>query len=56
MFVYRLLAIADAVVAKLRAQLDIPVWSSIQATAWAGTGALTAHGLPVRLMADAYAP
>jgi maleate cis-trans isomerase len=44
------------VVAKLRAQLDIPVWSSIQATAWAGAGALTAHGLPVRLMADAHAP
>ena len=44
------------VVAKLRAQLDIPVWSSIQATAWAGTGALTAHGLPVRLMVDAHAP
>jgi maleate cis-trans isomerase len=34
--------------AKLRAQLDIPVWSSIQATAWAGAGALTAQGLPVQ--------
>ena len=43
------------VVAKLRAQLDIPVWSSIQATAWAGAGALTAQGLPVRLHADAHA-
>ena len=42
------------VVAKLRAQLDIPVWSSIQATAWAGAAALTAQGLPVR-MADASA-
>jgi maleate cis-trans isomerase len=37
-------------VAKLRGQLDIPVWSSIQATAWAGAAALTAQGLPVRLM------
>jgi maleate cis-trans isomerase len=36
------------VVAKLRAQLDIPVWSSIQATAWAGANALTAQGFPVR--------
>src|ERR1700674_876491 len=39
------------VVAKLRAQLDIPVWSSIQATAWAGAKALIAQGLPVRLVA-----
>lgn len=30
------------VIAKLRAQLDIPVWSSIQATARAGAGALAA--------------
>jgi maleate cis-trans isomerase len=37
-------------VAKLRGQLDIPIWSSIQATAWAGAAALTAQGLPVRLM------
>ncbi len=37
-------------VAKLRGQLGIPVWSSIQATAWAGAAALTAQGLPVRLM------
>jgi maleate cis-trans isomerase len=43
------------VVAKLRAQLAIPVWSSIQATAWAGANALTAQGLPVKLMADAHA-
>ena len=43
------------VVAKLRAQLAIPVWSSIQATAWAGADALTAQGLPVRLIADAHA-
>jgi arylmalonate decarboxylase len=38
-------------VAKLRARLDIPVWSSIQATAWAGAKALAAQGLPVRLVA-----
>ena len=35
------------VVAKLRAKLGIPVWSSIQATAWAGANALSAQGLPV---------
>ena len=34
-------------VAKLRAELGIPVWSSIQATAWAGAEALTSRGLPV---------
>lgn len=39
------------VVAKLRAQLDIPVWSSIQATAWAGAKALLAQGFPLRLVA-----
>jgi maleate cis-trans isomerase len=39
------------VVAKLRAQLDIPVWSSIQATAWAGAKALAAQGFPMRLVA-----
>jgi maleate isomerase len=39
------------VVAKLRAQFDIPVWSSIQATAWAGAKALSAQGFPVRLVA-----
>ena len=38
-------------VAKLRAQLDIPVWSSIHATAWAGAKALSAQGFPVRLVA-----
>jgi maleate cis-trans isomerase len=42
-------------VTKLRAQLDIPVWSSIQATAWAGASALTAQGLPVRLLSAAEA-
>jgi maleate cis-trans isomerase len=42
------------VMATLRAQLDIPVWSSIQATAWAGANALAAQGLPVRLWADAH--
>jgi maleate cis-trans isomerase len=42
------------VVAKLRAQLDIPVWSSIQATAWAAAVALTAKGQPVRMTADAH--
>ena len=35
------------VVAQLRAKLGIPVWSSIQATAWAGAKTLTAQGLPV---------
>ena len=35
------------VVAKLCAELTIPVWSSIQATAWAGAKALTAHGFSV---------
>ena len=39
------------VVAQLRAELGIPVWSSIQATAWAGAKALIAQGLPVRLVA-----
>ena len=34
-------------VAKLRAELGIPVWSSIQATAWAGAEALTSRGLPI---------
>ncbi len=38
------------VVAKLRARLGIPVWSSIGATAWAGANALAAQGLPVRLV------
>jgi maleate cis-trans isomerase len=37
------------VVTQLRAKLGIPVWSSIQATAWAGAKALTAQGLPVEL-------
>jgi maleate isomerase len=36
------------VVAQLRAKLEIPVWSSIQATAWAGAKALTAQGFPVQ--------
>jgi maleate cis-trans isomerase len=36
------------VVAQLRAELQIPVWSSIQATAWAGATALTAQGFPVQ--------
>lgn len=39
-------------VATLRAELDIPVWSSIRATAWAGAAALAAQGLPVGLPAD----
>ena len=42
-------------VAALRAQLDIPVWSSIQATAWAAANALTAQGLPVQFKIDAHA-
>lgn len=37
------------VVAQLRAELEIPVWPSIQATAWAGATALTAQGFPVQL-------
>ena len=32
---------------KTTAELGIPVWSSIQATAWAGAAALTNHGLTV---------
>jgi maleate cis-trans isomerase len=35
-------------VAQLRDELDIPVWSSIQATAWAGAEALTSKGIAVR--------
>ena len=35
------------VVARLRAELGIPVWSSIQATAWAGAETLTHRGFPV---------
>jgi maleate cis-trans isomerase len=34
-------------IAELRAELIIPVWSSIQATAWASSEALTNQGLPV---------
>jgi maleate cis-trans isomerase len=40
-------------VAKLRASLDIPVWSSVVATAWAGTKALAEQGLPVEMAAVA---
>lgn len=39
-------------VAALRTKLDIPVRSSIQATAWAAANALTAQGLPVQMMID----
>jgi maleate isomerase len=35
------------VIARLRAELGIPVWSSIQATAWAGAETLTKRGFPV---------
>jgi maleate cis-trans isomerase len=35
-------------IAQLRAELGIPVWSSIQAAAWASAAALTSKGLPVR--------
>ena len=35
------------VVARLRAEFGIPVWSSIQATAWAASKTLTHRGLPV---------
>ena len=41
------------VVTQLRAKLGIPVWSSIQATAWAGAKALTAQGLTVEFKAAA---
>lgn len=33
-----------SIVAPLRRRLGIPVWSSIQATAWSGSRALAAHG------------
>jgi maleate cis-trans isomerase len=36
------------VIAQLRAEFGIPVWSSIQATAWAGAEALTKQGFPVQ--------
>jgi maleate cis-trans isomerase len=42
-------------IARLRARLDIPVWSSIQATARAAANALTAQGLPVQFKIDAHA-
>jgi maleate cis-trans isomerase len=42
-------------VAALRAKLDIPVWSSSQATAWAAANALTAQGMPVELKIGAHA-
>jgi maleate cis-trans isomerase len=35
-------------IAQLRDELGIPVWSSIQATAWAGSEVLTSKGLAVR--------
>ena len=35
------------VIARLRAELGIPVWSSIQATAWAGAEILTKRGFPI---------
>jgi maleate cis-trans isomerase len=35
-------------VARLREELGIPVWSSIQATAWASAKALTSRGLEVQ--------
>ena len=41
-------------VAALRAKLDIPVWSSIQATAWAAANALTTQGMPVQLKTGAH--
>jgi maleate isomerase len=36
------------VIAQLRAELGIPVWSSIRATAWAGAEAMTKRGFPVQ--------
>jgi maleate cis-trans isomerase len=35
-------------VAQLRRELDIPVWSSIQATAWASAKVMTGNGLEVQ--------
>ena len=35
-------------IAQLRNELEIPVWSSIQATAWASAKAMTGRGLPVQ--------
>jgi maleate cis-trans isomerase len=35
-------------IAQLRRELDIPVWSSIQATAWASAKAMTRNGLEVQ--------
>jgi maleate isomerase len=43
------------VVAQLHARLGIPVWSSIQATAWASARTLTVQGLPVELKIAAQA-
>jgi maleate cis-trans isomerase len=40
------------VIAELRARLGIPVWTSIQATAWAGARALAAAGVELRFVAD----
>jgi maleate cis-trans isomerase len=40
-------------VARLRARLDIPVWSSIQATARAAAKTLAAQGHPMQLKTDA---
>src|SRR5580704_675243 len=37
-------------VAQLRRELEIPVWSSIQATAWASARAMTSNGLEVQFM------
>jgi maleate isomerase len=39
-------------VAQLRRELDIPVWSSIQATAWASARAMTGNGLEVQFTRD----
>ncbi len=41
------------VIAQLRTRLGFPVWSSIQATAWASARTLTAQGLPVEFRAAA---
>lgn len=38
-------------VAQLRARIRIPVWSSVQATAWSAVRALSAQGKPLRLAA-----
>ena len=41
-----------SIIGPLRRKLGIPVWSSIQATAWSGARVLAAHGTQLLLLAD----